>query len=268
MLITDVRKDLSKDPEAAFIRDRDRYAGLYCSLALDQAGHPHISYHCHVGDLRYARLDSSGWHIETVYGDVGVGFYTSLVLDEEGNPRISYYDDATHELRVAYRDAGAWYSTFVDSDGRWSSLALDQQGRLHVSYFWSPEPGTTGGDLRYARGTGVLAAGDPPASAVPVSLRLLDVRPNPVADGNATILYSIRAGPTARPRQVSLRVYDPLGRLVATPAERAVAAGTYSIRWDVTDVTGAPVAPGVYLLRLQENGPGAADDVRRLVVAR
>ena len=46
-----------------------------------------------------------------------------------------------------------------------------------------------------------------------------------------------------------------------------VGEGTQLIRWDLTSVDESPVAPGVYLLRLEAETPQASD-VRRLAVVR
>jgi hypothetical protein len=77
--------------------------GLYTSLALDTAGHPHISYYAFYPayDLKYARWAGSTWEIQTVDGAGDVGEYTSLALDSAGNPHISYYDKTNGDLKYA-----------------------------------------------------------------------------------------------------------------------------------------------------------------------
>ena len=78
--------------------------------------------------------------------------------------------------------------------------------------------------------------------------------PNPLRD-TATLHYTLD-----RYADVRLAVYDVLGREVATLAEGAQSAGSYTTRW-----AAAGVAPGVYLVRLQA-GPTVA--TRRVVVVR
>ena len=119
--------------------------GRSSSLALDTAGHPHISYQdAHNNDLKYARWDGSVWHIETVddraeflIGEDG----TSLALDASGHPHISYhtmdYSHVNGELNYAYWDGVNWHIETVDSVGdvgKYSSLALGPGGRRHISY--------------------------------------------------------------------------------------------------------------------------------------
>ncbi len=54
-----------------------------------------------------------------------------------------------------------------------------------------------------------------------------------------------------RDQHVSLKVYDPGGRLVRTLIDGTVGTGSHSITWDGRTSGGACVASGVYLYRLQ-----------------
>ena len=130
--------------------------GYYTSLALDESGYPHISYYDDTNDdLKYAYQDASGWHIETVDSAGYVGEYTSLTLDGSGYPHISYYCCGTPtpgcnigDLKYAYQDASGWHIETVDSEGnvgRHTSLALDESGYPHISYY-----DDTNDDLKYA----------------------------------------------------------------------------------------------------------------------
>jgi hypothetical protein len=109
------------------------------SLALDEAGFPHISF----GDygLKYAYLDTTGWHSTTM--DLGGSFddFISLAMDGDDNPHISYYDRTNRNLKYTYQDAAGWHITTVDSEG-WvgesNSLVLDGNGFAHISYYDSP----------------------------------------------------------------------------------------------------------------------------------
>jgi hypothetical protein len=59
---------------------------------------------------------------------------------------------------------------------------------------------------------------------------------------------------------VSLRVYDLLGRLVATLVDGQQAPGAYSARWDASNVPS-----GMYVYRLQA---GSFSDVKKMIVVR
>lgn len=122
------------------------------SLALDGANDPKLSYSHNVNppaqsQLRYAKRVGNAWTIETVVK--GYTFNPSLALDAGGNPTIGYYeyDDANSILFLKYAiwDGLSWKFTTVSS---WSkqampsgaaaprpSLALDSQGRVHISYY-------------------------------------------------------------------------------------------------------------------------------------
>lgn len=82
----------------------DSAGGEYCSIALDSAGHPHISYFAPVsGALKYASWSSSGWSVTTV--DPHGGAPTALALDGNDVPYIAYHDTVEHALKVA---GGKW----------------------------------------------------------------------------------------------------------------------------------------------------------------
>jgi hypothetical protein len=84
-------------------------------------------------------------------------------------------------------------------------------------------------------------------------------RPNPVRN-ETSICFRI-----AQPSEVSLRVYDVTGRLVATLADGRREAGEYRILWQGRNTSGKRVAAGVYFVRL--NSPGFTQ-VQRLTLLR
>jgi len=73
---------------------------------------------------------------------------------------------------------------------------------------------------------------------------LLSAWPNPF-NPNVTVSYELGA-----PGNVELNVYDVRGRLVRTLHSGAMPAGEHIAAWNGVDNAGAPVASGVYLLRL------------------
>jgi len=116
------------------------------SLALDSAGHPHMSYLAWLPTsrqtLRYGSSDGSSWTFETV-DNTGTyaGNFNSLALDSNGWPHISYLYEAggSRHLRYAAWDgvALAWDITTVHTGGHvglGTSLALDSSDYPHISY--------------------------------------------------------------------------------------------------------------------------------------
>ena len=84
--------------------------------------------------------------------------------------------------------------------------------------------------------------------------------PNPF-DGRTTIRYGVPGGAA----DVSVRVYDVAGRLVAKLDPGRVVRGVGETTWDGADSSGEPVASGVYFVRARVGGTTLA---RKLVLLR
>jgi len=95
--------------------------------------------------------------------------------------------------------------------------------------------------------------------AVPTASASLAAFPNPFNPRTALRCAVPVAGP------VTLRLYDPRGRLVRTLVAGDLAAGVHEVVWDGLDRGGRPCAAGVYVARLQTRD-GAA--TRKLLLAR
>ena len=111
-------------------------------------------------------------------------------------------------------------------------------------------------NLKQASGEGQQSAGTPP---IPVKPSLSACRPNPFRD-RTQISYALPAA-----GNISLRVYDVMGRTVRTLANGHQKAGSYSVSWDSKDSRGHQVARGVYFYRLDTPGFRA---VKKAVVTR
>jgi hypothetical protein len=131
--------------------------GGWCAIALDTAGRPRIAYlDATNADLKYAAFDGSAWHFQVVESAGQVGWHASLVLDAQDRPHVTYYlaisGSYGNDLHYAYLSGTVWLTTTVDTGGLdgavgwYNSLALDSQGRPHVSYFDFNQ-----GRLKYAR---------------------------------------------------------------------------------------------------------------------
>jgi hypothetical protein len=93
-----------------------------------------------------------------------------------------------------------------------------------------------------------ITAGTGPASSVPLPtvFRLFQNYPNPF-NPSTTISFAVPG--SAASRSLSLRVYDLLGREVATLASGTFHGGLYSVVWD-----GGGLSSGVYICRLESEG--------------
>lgn len=102
-------------------------------------------------------------------------------------------------------------------------------------------------------------AGVPGPAAPDCQWALSQNTPNPWT-GRTEIAYEVAA-----PSRVSIRVYDVGGRLVRTLVDEHLEPGRYSVAWDGTAGTGAPVASGVYFYKMEGAGFKAT---RKIVVVK
>jgi hypothetical protein len=286
------------------IVDTSGSVGLYCSIAIDASGYPHISYYdASKADLKYAHMDGSGWHVQRIDSMATKGLYTSIAIDQFGAPHIGYRSVTEGGLRHAYWDGFGWISELIESGfgmGCYVSLALDPQDYPHIS------SGLQTGALRYAYFDGGAWNKDVVDGQVQCEDRTslaID------AVGNAHIAYydsqqrdlryatgfptgvaehSVRTDQTGTARlyggspnpfasgtsirfyvpaesRVSVRVYDTAGRFLRALVDGETGRGLHSASWDGTDGSGKPVPSGVYLCTLEANG---THDAMRMVVVR
>lgn len=106
---------------------------------------------------------------------------------------------------------------------------------------------------------GTAAVGADPLARGPVSLQLSPSFPNPVRQ-SARIAFVL-----PQRDQVSLRLYDVMGRQVATLVDASLPAGPHSVEWHGLLAGGRAAAAGTYYYRL-ETSDGALS--RRLVLLR
>jgi hypothetical protein len=94
------------------------------------------------------------------------------------------------------------------------------------------------------QGSGVSSAVHPDASAgIPESFALHAPYPNPF-NPETTVAFDV---PTTS--DVTVRVYDLLGRQVATLTEGTISAGAYRVTWNAANHTS-----GVYFVQMDANG--------------
>ena len=130
---------------------------------------------------------------------------------------------AVNEVRVEWPDGTVDIYNNVNTN---RTLVVDQNGVTAVD---SPAGGTLG--------AGVIS--------------LVEVSPNPFA-GDAAFRFTI---PQAAP--VRLEIFDASGRAVRTLVDEVQRPGAHEARWDGRDSNQEPVAPGVYLYRLEVAGAAA-----------
>ena len=102
-----------------------------------------------------------------------------------------------------------------------------------------------------------VAVEDRPHPSGPLRLAFDPPMPNP-ARALARLAFTLPSATSIR-----LEVLDIQGRRLRTLASRALNAGRYEHSWDLREDSGRPVAPGLYLLRLEAGGSSVT---RRLLV--
>ncbi|MGW8250462.1 MAG: hypothetical protein ACWGO1_07450, partial [Anaerolineales bacterium] len=131
--------------------DTAEAGGQFNSIALDEAGIPHIS-HYDGAHLRYAYKAGSDWITTTLDSNGNVGAYSSIAVDSDGWAHIGYYQSVDfnfgQNIRYIRQNVSGWQSQLVDngsSTGAYTSLDLDERGFAHISY-----QDVTYEDLKYA----------------------------------------------------------------------------------------------------------------------
>jgi len=155
-------------------------------------------------------------------------------------------------------DAGVMYST--NGGSTWDVLGTDlPQVPVHDLTFHAPTRtllASTHGRSSHLIDLTFLVSVEPAAAETPSGFSLAQNYPNPFNPETAMSFVV----PVGTRLAVSLRVYDLLGREIATIVNEELAPGTYTRKWDA-----ARQASGVYFYRL--SAPGF-DQTKKLVVAK
>lgn len=136
-------------PWSAVTVDDDADVGAWTSIGVDGSGRVHVSYEDDLeSSLKYATCGgncatATSWQTVEVDSDGAVGTHTSLAVDENGRVHVTHYDGGEGDLRYftcaeGCSLASSWQGKAARADGivgAHSSLAVDADGRVHVSYF-------------------------------------------------------------------------------------------------------------------------------------
>jgi len=149
----------------------------------------------------------------------------------------------------------------ADGNGEWRQIAsyktdasLKAQGNKSTTtkYSYSDNTVIAGKEYRYrlayVNTAGTVTMHSPIAEtmmALPQSTELLNAYPNPF-NPETIIRYQLH-----KDSQVTITVYDLLGRQVKTLVDEQQPAGSYQAVWNGTDALGAKAASGAYLVRME-----------------
>ncbi|HPG40290.1 MAG TPA: FlgD immunoglobulin-like domain containing protein [bacterium] len=132
--------------------------------------------------------------------------------------------------------------------------ALKGQGNsaTTTTYTFTDNTVLVGTEYRYRLGdvntSGTVTMHSPisvTTTALPQSTAMLNAYPNPF-NPETTVKYTLH-----QDAQVTITVYDLLGRKVKTLVDEQQAAGAYQAVWNGTDAVGAQAASGAYLVRME-----------------
>ncbi|HPG40284.1 MAG TPA: FlgD immunoglobulin-like domain containing protein [bacterium] len=135
-----------------------------------------------------------------------------------------------------------------------TNAALKGQGNSSTTtnYTFTDNTVSAGKEYRYRLGdvnvAGIITMHSPIVvimAALPQNTELFNAYPNPF-NPQTTINYTLQ-----KDAQVTITVYDLLGRLVKTLVDENQTAGSYDVTWNGSDAIGNKAASGAYLVRMQ-----------------
>ncbi|MBN2227002.1 MAG: T9SS type A sorting domain-containing protein [candidate division Zixibacteria bacterium] len=177
--------------------------------------------------------------------DLAPGPVTSLAIDSNGYVWCGHREiqEERDSVWVSRYDGISWIKINIDNNElvrniSVTCLAADAGGDIWV--------GTSGEGISQIRMT--TPVHDDDHGTLPNDHVLSQNHPNPF-NSSTKISYRI-----PKRSDVTLQVYDILGRKVTTLVNEIQSAGTYSAVWDGLGATGQRVASGIYLYRLSANG--------------
>jgi hypothetical protein len=227
------------------------------SASYDSQGHRMIMYggqnNGARGDIWAFDLAVESWsELTPIYGPPG-SFFTAHVYDAANNRVTVFGGDTggsvTNEVWIFDLDTNLWHElnpAGTPPTARAGSGAVYDHANDRIVFYGGrgDSPDSEVWALEGLSGVLTSTGQSPPFSTAALRQNF----PNPF-NPTTTIGYDVSA-----PGRVSLRVYDPLGRHVKTLVNEHRTPGTYSVIWDGRNGSGALVASGVYVYRLDFSG--------------
>jgi hypothetical protein len=161
----------------------------------------------------------------------------------------SYTFDLVYQDTIPYREARTYGLAFSGDNfslqhGGSASTDMNENGQPEFLIAYE-----CGDSLQswivMIEGTGTTAIEFNPGDQILKSYSLQQNYPNPF-NPSTQITYQLPAT-----KQISLVVYDLLGKEVKTLVNGVVTAGSHTVTWDGTNNTGDPVSSGVYIYTLK-----------------
>ncbi|MCL4707698.1 T9SS type A sorting domain-containing protein [bacterium] len=110
---------------------------------------------------------------------------------------------------------------------------------------------TADGGQTWQQVTGQLVGVEEQHENLPLEFNLRQNYPNPFRIEGASVQATTLTYTLSRPAHVSMAIYDVLGRAVAVLVAETKPAGVFQASWNGRDLNQQPVAPGIYLCRIE-----------------
>lgn len=173
----------------------------------------------------------------------GRGYTLALVLDERGSSQATPFFTMPVDIRVY---SGSWDTTFTVVNS-----TSDQTFSLSLTHLPT--------DVQIDPEGWILKEVTAPGSILPGSYSLAQNYPNPF-NPETTISFAL-----PHRSDVTLTVFDALGREVKVLLRERVEAGSHTVQWNGIDSRGRPVSSGIYFCRLTT---GSFSATRKMCVVR
>ena len=134
----------------------DPKSGWDNDIAVDSQNRVHISHFTEEPDfaLKYTTNSSGQWVTEIIEKEID--WFTSIAIDAKDKVHIACFDNWRWQLKYVSNIDGEWKVSIVDKSmaydvGRYNDLAIDKDGKIHISYFiWDFDYIGPIGKLKYA----------------------------------------------------------------------------------------------------------------------
>lgn len=182
----------------------------------------------------------------TTAGNINI----SLAIGSSADLDWFLYNSALTEVKRGYSTANPETGSYTAAAGRYY-LMVDGYQSATSAYTLTITGGLANSITPAQKGF------EPASTGAPLITSLMQNSPNPFRGGTGIRFALAQRGP------VSLEVFDPNGRIIATLIDGDLEAGHHNARWEGRNAHGEAVANGIYFYRLRT--PGFAQ-TRKLIL--
>jgi len=214
--------------------DRNVYVAGWTNSAIFSSEYATIKYDS-AGGLKWAASYSQGLNYQII---------NDLALDDESNVYVtgSSAVAGANYTTIKYSSSGSegWvmhYSDPANYANKARSIAVDNDGNVYVTGYSGSESHPQYATIRYTQG---LLEADPSNQTITDKFRLNPPCPNPFNHQTVVSFTLEKAG------EVSLRVFDVMGREVRVLHATPLQAGYHEVVWDAEGMSS-----GVYFVRME-----------------